>query len=297
MKRTTFLFALLLMAVSSVAQSVKIAPKLKKGDVKTYEVSGDGAVAQEMFIKSNSQSIYTVTEKTNNGFVIKNEAKMDNVQQNVNLANLTQVLNKVFENSLVLYGTDKDGKIISIKNYAEMKQHSINILDELFSKSIPQEVNAVLPKENLLKMVEERFTEENILKLTYSNPSPLTLNGKTISEGMEEETFNTQGLKMKTTYHVMDGGNTIVADSELNMNRDELKDYLVKQITQLMPQMAAMFESQIGQALDSGAVSVSATQKATYQIGKDGWVQQLTVESESSQGRQLSKYYVTYTLK
>lgn len=297
MKRTTFLFALLLMTVSAMAQSVKIAPKLKKGDVKTYEVSGDGAVAQEMFIKSNSQSIYTVTEKTNNGFVIKNEAKMDNVQQNVNLANLTQVLNKVFENSLVLYGTDKDGKIISIKNYAEMKQHSINILDELFSKSIPQEVNAVLPKENLLKMVEERFTEENILKLTYSNPSPLTLNGKTITEGMEEETFNTQGLKMKTTYHVMDGGNTIVADSELNMNRDELKDYLVKQITQLMPQMAAMFESQIGQALDSGAVSVSATQKATYQIGKDGWVQQLTVESESSQGRQLSKYYVTYTLK
>lgn len=297
MKRTTFLFALLLMTVSAMAQSVKIAPKLKKGDVKTYEVSGDGAVAQEMFIKSNSQSIYTVTEKTNNGFVIKNEAKMDNVQQNVNLANLTQVLNKVFENSLVLYGTDKDGKIISIKNYAEMKQHSINILDELFSKSIPQEVNAVLPKENLLKMVEERFTEENILKLTYSNPSPLTLNGKTITEGMEEETFNTQGLKMKTTYHVMDGGNTIVADSELNMNRDELKDYLVKQITQLMPQMAAMFESQIGQALDSGAVSVSATQKATYQIGKDGWVQQLTVESESSQGRQLSKYFVTYTLK
>ena len=269
MKRTTFLFALLLMAVSAMAQSVKIAPKLKKGDVKTYETTTDG-VTMGQFIRTTAQNIFTVTEKTSNGFVIQNEAKIGDTQQNVNLANLTQVLNKVFENTMILYGTDKDGKIISIKNYAEMKQHSINIIDELFSKNLPQEVNAVLP---------------------------ISLNGKTITEGMEEETFNTQGLKMKTTYHVADGGKTIVADSQLNMNRAELKEYLVKQITQLMPQMAAMFESQIDQALNSGAVAVDATQKATYQIGTDGWVQQLTIDSESKQTGQVNKYTITYTLK
>jgi hypothetical protein len=158
-------------------------------------------------------------------------------------------------------------------------------------------VNAVLPKENILKMAEERFTEANMLKMAYSTPSPLSLNGKTITEGMEEETFNTQGLKMKTTYHVADGGKTIVADSKLNMNRAELKEYLVKQITQLMPQMAAMFESQIDQALNSGAVAVDANQKATYQIGADGWVQQLTIDSESKQTGQVNKYTITYTLK
>ena len=158
MKRTTFLFALLLMAVSAMAQSVKIAPKLKKGDVKTYETTTDG-VTMGQFIRTTAQNIFTVTEKTSNGFVIQNEAKIGDTQQNVNLANLTQVLNKVFENTMILYGTDKDGKIISIKNYAEMKQHSINIIDELFSKNLPQEVNAVLPKENILKMAEERFTE------------------------------------------------------------------------------------------------------------------------------------------
>ena len=296
MKRTTFLFALLLMTVSAMAQSVKIAPKLKKGDVKTYETTTDG-VTMGQFIRTTAQNIFTVTEKTSNGFVIQNEAKIGDTQQNVNLANLTQVLNKVFENTMILYGTDKDGKIISIKNYAEMKQHSINIIDELFSKNLPQEVNAVLPKENILKMAEERFTEENMLKMAYSTPSPLSLNGKTITEGMEEETFNTQGLKMKTTYHVADGGKTIVADSQLNMNRAELKEYLVKQITQLMPQMAAMFESQIDQALNSGAVAVDANQKATYQIGTDGWVQQLTIDSESKQAGQVNKYTITYTLK
>ena len=265
MKRTTFLFALLLMAVSAMAQSVKIAPKLKKGDVKTYETTTDG-VTMGQFIRTTAQNIFTVTEKTSNGYVIQNEAKIGDTQQNVNLANLTQVLNKVFENTMILYGTDKDGKIISIKNYAEMKQHSINIIDELFSKNLPQEVNAVLPKENILKMAEERFTEANMLKMAYSTPSPLSLNGKTITEGMEEETF-------------------------------ELKEYLVKQITQLMPQMAAMFESQIDQALNSGAVAVDATQKATYQIGADGWVQQLTIDSESKQTGQVNKYTITYTLK
>ena len=51
MKRTTFLFALLLMAVSAVSQSVKIAPKLKKGDVKTYETTTDG-VTMGQFIRT-----------------------------------------------------------------------------------------------------------------------------------------------------------------------------------------------------------------------------------------------------
>ena len=105
MKRTTFLFALLLMTVSAMAQSVKIAPKLKKGDVKTYETTTDG-VTMGQFIRTTAQNIFTVTEKTSNGFVIQNEAKIGDTQQNVNLANLTQVLNKVFENTMILYGTD-----------------------------------------------------------------------------------------------------------------------------------------------------------------------------------------------
>ena len=72
MKRTTFLFALLLMAVSAMAQSVKIAPKLKKGDVKTYETTTDG-VTMGQFIRTTAQNIFTVTEKTSNGFVIQND--------------------------------------------------------------------------------------------------------------------------------------------------------------------------------------------------------------------------------
>ena len=296
MKRATILSLLLLMATSIMAQSVKIVPKMKKGDVKAYAGTGETAVQGQM-VRTSHDEVFTVTDKTKNGFVVQVESNLGDTKSDINFTNLTQVLEKVFANQTVIYDTNKEGKIVNIRNLDEQKQHAVSVIDEIFNSAQMQQINVVLPRENIMKMVEEKFSQENMLKMALSIPSPLTLNGKTISEGMEEESFNTQGLKLKTIYHISNGGKTIVADSNLDMNVEEIRDYLVKQVRQLMPSLASMFEGQIDQALQRGTVKVSARQKATYEIGDDGWVRKLTVDSESAQTGQVNKSIVVLTLK
>ena len=287
---------LLLMATFIMAQSVKIVPKMKKGDVKTYVGIGETSVQGQM-VRTSHDDVYTVTDKTKNGFVVQVESNLGNTKTDINFTNLTQVLEKVFANQIVIYDTNKEGKIVNVKNLEEQKKHAVDVIDEIFNSAQMQQMNVVLPRENIMKMVEEKFSPENMLKMALSIPSPLALNGKTISEGMEEETFNTQGLKLKTIYHLSNGGKTIIADSNLDMNVQEIKEYLVKQVKQLMPSLASMFEGQIDQALQRGTVKVSAKQKATYEIGDDGWVRQLTVDSESAQTGQVNKSIIVFTLK
>ncbi len=296
MKRATILSLLLLMATSIMAQSVKIVPKMKKGDVKTYVGTGETSVQGQM-VRTSHDDVYTVTDKTKNGFVVQVESNLGNTKTDINFSNLTQVLEKVFANQIVIYDTNKEGKIINVRNLEEQKKHAVDVIDEIFNSAQMQQMNVVLPRENIMKMVEEKFSSENMLKMALSIPSPLNLNGKTISEGMEEESFNMQGLKLKTIYHLSNGGKTIIADSNLDMNVQEIKEYLVKQVKQLMPSLASMFEGQIDQALQRGTVKVSARQKATYEIGDDGWVRQLTVDSESAQTGQVNKSIVVLTLK
>jgi len=296
MKRTTILSLLLLMATSIMAQSVKIAPKMKKGDVKTYTGTGEASVQNQM-VRTSQDIVISVTDKTKNGFVVQVENQKGEAKTDINFANLTQVLNKVFANQTSIYETNKDGKITLVKNLEEQKLYAVSMIDEIFNNAQMKQMNVILPRENIMKMVEEKFTQENALKMALCLPSPLALNGKTISEGMEEESFNAQGLKMRTIYHLNNGGKTIVATSNLDMNVEEVKAYLVKQVKQLMPSLASMFEGQIDQALQRGTVKVSATQKAIYEIGDDGWVRQLTVNSESAQTGQVNKSNIVYTLK
>ena len=161
-------------------------------------------------------------------------------------------------------------------------------------KDIPQ-LSSAVSKEDLMKQVVETFTPESLLKSFQESTSPFTLNGKTITTGAQEEYVSKDGMKMKRMYFVQ--GKNIVANSTLNMTKDEMKEMIIKQVEKSAPEQAAMVKENIDQLMSSGMLKMDMKETATYELQDDGWVKSIKGESTTeSMGQKIVKTS-TITLK
>jgi len=65
----------------------------------------------------------------------------------------------------------------------------------------------------------------------------------------------------------------------MNMTKDELKQMIIAQLEKTMPDQAEMIKQNIDMMI--GQMAFDATEKATYEMGADGWVSSLTVENST----------------
>ena len=147
----------------------------------------------------------------------------------------------------------------------------------------------------LKNQFKECFTEETILRGLQESTSPLALNGKTIITGAQEEYTSKDGLKMKRMYFV--NGQNIIANSTLNMSKDEMKALLIKQVELRAPEQAQMVKDNIDQILDSGMLKIDMTQKDTYELQADGWPKSIVTENTTDMMGQQVITKTTITLK
>ena len=298
MKKLFFLSVMLTAAMAASAQ-MKIAPKMQKGLSKVYNVVATTNIPGQKEVNITTDMKYTVTEASANGYVVDvltttftSDATSDNIAGQLlsGAAELLKGLN-------VRVATNKDGRAEKIVNYAELRPKMDDMCDKLIEKmyqTIPQ-MSQLVPKEPLRQQMMESLTEEKLLKSMQNATSVMTLNGKTVMTGAQEEYVNEQGMKMKRLYFV--NGKNIVTNSSMNMSKDELKVLLIAQVEKLAPAQADMIKQNIDTVIESGMLKMDMKETATYDLLDDGWVKSVTVDTTTDTMGQTAKSHTVITCK
>ena len=298
MKKLFFLSVMLTAAMAASAQ-MKIAPKMQKGLSKVYNVVATTNIPGQKEVNITTDMKYTVTEANADGYVVDvltttfySDATSDNIAGQLlsGAAELLKGLN-------VRVATNKDGRAEKIVNYAELRPKMDDMCDKLIEKmyqAIPQ-MSQLVPKEPLRQQMMESLTEEKLLKSMQNATSVMTLNGKTVMTGAQEEYVNEQGMKMKRLYFV--NGKNIVTNSSMNMSKDELKALLIAQVEKLAPAQADMIKQNIDTVIESGMLKMDMKETATYDLLDDGWVKSVTVDTTTDTMGQTAKSHTVITCK
>ena len=298
MKKLFFLSVMLTAAMAASAQ-LKIAPKMQKGLIKVYNVVATTNIPGQKEVNITTDMKYTVTEANADGYVVDvltttftSDATSDNIAGQLlsGAAELLKDLN-------VRVATNKDGRAEKIVNYAELRPKMDDMCDKLIEKmyqAIPQ-MSQLVPKEPLRQQMMESLTEEKLLKSMQNATSVMTLNGKTVMTGAQEEYVNEQGMKMKRLYFV--NGKNIVTNSSMNMSKDELKALLIAQVEKLAPAQADMIKQNIDTVIESGMLKMDMKETATYDLLDDGWVKSVTVDTTTDTMGQTAKSHTVITCK
>lgn len=291
------LMGMLLVAMMVQAQT-KIAPKMDKGMKKVYDAESVINVNGQKEVKLTSETTFTVKEATAAGYVVemivtKVEGNSDNSDMTGRIMLLSE---QMMTNLPVLVETDKDGKPLRVQNFESLKEkisaYCDKLIDELL-KEIPQ-LTDMMSKETLKQQVMSSVTEETLLKSVTESSNPMTLNGKTITMGAQDEYVNNEGMKMKRMYFTGADG-TITVTANLNMSKDELKQFIIGQVEKQMPDQAEMVKNNIDMLM--GNLKFEDTEKAIYTLASDGWVKTIVAErSRELMGQKMSTK-VSTTLK
>ena len=289
MKKTVLCIVCMLMSIGVMAQmSTKISAKLAKGSFATYLTTSETTIGTPLGnspIKSTASTEvkYSVTEVLPEGYTI--EATALNIEGDfLNLSGAeteAKFLNDFFKSWIgkkFILSTDKDLKVLAIKNYDELKTEFTKSAEELI-KNLPAEggEGRAITNEALKKVIDSQMTEEKMISTI--NGKLFDFYGKTISTGMMED-VEIEGMKAKNTYVVSAPKNsdvcTINCTTVLAMTKDDLKAMLYKQLGDNLPedQIEAM-KPQIDQMLESGMVKIDGKGQSTFVFKKNGWLQSM----------------------
>lgn len=275
MKKILLTGVMMLVALTIGAQ-IKVTPKIKKGDKKTYVVETNSRIGDNDF-KVTTETLIEVKDATAEGFIIE-----ASVVDNKFNSDTTNIMGKVMalttnlmKNVHTAYVTDKNGQVLRLLDYEQSKKQAEEMITKLLgSVQIPD----IVPKDMIVKNAMSNMTEEALMNNVRMNNSPLALNGKTIS-GETTDEFNTkEGIRMKRTFSVNSDG-SIQSVANMNMSQEDIIQVLVKMTSGMFPDQGDAVKDQITQMVKSGMLKLTATDKAKYTLGKDGWVD--TIEGET----------------
>lgn len=298
MKKIMIVSVMLMAAFAAQAQ-LKVAPKMEKGTTKTYATTMTANIPGQGEVKITADTKYTVSSATADGYtldVVTTNVKSDVAADNI-AGKLIAASQELMNDMTVSLATDKDGKITSIKNFNELKPQidaaAGKLVDQML-KEIPQ-LSQLMSKEALINQVKENVSEENLVRSMQANTSVLVLNGKTVMTGAQDEFVNEQGMKMKRMYFV--NGKKVTTNSSMNMSKDEMKAFIIKQVEQLAPEQAEMIKKNIDQVMATGMLKIDMKETANYEFADDGWVKTLKTEATTDTMGQTTTINTVTTLK
>ena len=302
---------MLLVALMAQAQnSVTIKPTLKTGMAKAYTIKSESTVPGSMAADVTGDLSYKVTDKTADGYQIDMLSSFSNIDANqlfqkMSSADILQLMN----NMKVELLTDKKGKVNGIKNTKQLVDKNMAMYDSLFHATLAQ--NPMLKDNPMVKesmeksskMMESMLTEDFMKESFIQTPNILSLNGKTITDGMVEDGTYAQFLKTKSTYSLQNGGKTIVQTVKGDMDAASMKKYLAKTLSTLLPESVAQetnpeeLNTMIETMISNGSMKMDMNIKATYDLDDDGWVKKLVTEMDMNMPGQAMKMRQVMTRK
>jgi len=297
MKKVFVITIGLLMAVSTFGQSIKVTPALKKGMVKTY-IKTTSTTAAGQTVNITSEQTYTVTKETSDGYeltLVTSNLKSDGNNENL-VSRIALLGEEMMKDSKIQLRLDKEGKVLSIINYDEVKAKSVatakQLIDELFG--LAPEIAQLMKKEQMEEQITGELTPELLTKSMTLSSSPLSLFGRTIVSGMEEK-YNNNMVNLKRIWLVT--GKRLGASAKTDMSREELKDYVLKQVEKVAPQQADMIKDNIDTVLESGLIKLDVNEKSSYELADDFWVKSMETTVENDMMGQKSTSSVKLQLK
>ena len=290
---------LLLTMIVAVQAQVKVAPKMAKGMQKVYVTESKVGIPGQPEFNMTAETKYSVTGAVKGGYtmeVVTTDFKCDATDNNI-AAKLMSAPSELLKGVTIRVTTDQDGQVKSIDNFAELKKKVDEVggqlVNELFEKV--SMLSQVMDKETLKKQVLSNVTPESMLKSMQVTNSPLMLNGKTVTMGMQEDYTADYGLRMKRMYFV--NGNKITTNGSLNMSKDDMKQLIIKEVEKIMPSQADMVKENIDQLMDSGMAKIDSKETATYELQDDGWVKSILAETSYQMMGQNTKTVVKVEIK
>ena len=271
------------MASMAISAQTKIVPQMKKGLKKVYATTATVSVGGQKDVKMTSETKYTVTEANADGYVVDMMVTSFATDADVNdvAGQMISATQEMMKDVNVRLQTNKDGQVVGIKNYAEVKKQidafGAKIVDKLM-ESVPQ-LSQVMSKDALKQQIQESVNEQALIRSLKEADGVLMLNGKTPMTGAQEEYVNEKGVKMKRMYFV--NGKSIVTNGSANITKDELKAMIIEQVEKTMPAQAEIVKQNIDQLLSSGMLKVDIKETSTYEMGDDSWVKSVKTESNS----------------
>ena len=294
MKKLILTSVVLLMAMMAQAQT-KIAPKLQNGFKAVY-ISESSLSAMGKECKMTDESEYVVSNVTDKGAVITVTTKdiKINGDENDITTQLLLLSEQMFTGVSVQLITNAEGQVTGVKNLDEVKNKALEYADKMIEKLLAKspEVAQAMPKETLMKQLTSKMTEEALVG-QFSKNGVLALNGKTVTNGATETYEGDEGMKMKRMYFVV--GKNIIANSTLDMQKDDLKKLIIKQVEEQAPEQAEMIKQNID--LVMGQMKFEMNEKSTYQLQDNGWVKSVKNEVNQNMMGQVMKATETITLK
>lgn len=273
----------MLVASMAISAQTKIVPQMKKGLKKVYATTATVSVGGQKDVKMTSETKYTVTEANADGYVVDMVVTNFATDADVNdvAGQMISATQEMMKDVNVRLQTNKDGQVVGIKNYAEVKKQidafGAKIVDKLM-ESVPQ-LSEVMSKDALKQQIQESVNEQALIRSLKEADGVLMLNGKTPMTGAQEEYVNEKGVKMKRMYFV--NGKSIVTNGSANITKDELKAMIIEQVEKTMPAQAEIVKQNIDQLLSSGMLKVDIKETSTYEMGDDSWVKSVKTESNS----------------
>lgn len=280
------LTSVLILLVLAVSAQVKVAPQMRKGDKKVY-VTESTVTTPQLSQKTSIETTYQVKDVTPEGYVIESlitDVKIDSDTTNITnrIAALTTTMTKGIRVSFL---TDKEGQILKVLHFGEVMDQSRDMLSKLLDEaSLPN----AMPKESLMNAAMSNFNEESLLTSIKTNHSPFALNGKTISDGTEDEFTYTGGFKMKRTYSLNNDG-SIKAASVINFSQKDMMDMFAAMTSNNFPDKKEKIQKQVEQMAENNMLMISGNDNSTYTFCPDGWVESISLESAiNAMGQQIS---------
>lgn len=281
--KKVILLSVMLVASMAISAQTKIVPQMKKGLKKVYATTATVSVGGQKDVKMSSETKYTVTEANADGYVVDMMVTSFATDADVNdvAGQMISATQEMMKDVNVRLQTNKDGQVVGIKNYAEVKKQidafGAKIVDKLM-ESVPQ-LSEVMSKDALKQQIQESVNEQALIRSLKEADGVLMLNGKTPMTGAQEEYVNEKGVKMKRMYFV--NGKSIVTNGSANITKDELKAMIIEQVEKTMPAQAEIVKQNIDQLLSSGMLKVDIKETSTYEMGDDSWVKSVKTESNS----------------
>ena len=266
---------IMMLVALSISAQFKVAPKMQKGDKKVY-VTEANTVSAQVTMNVITETVYEVKDVLDDGYVIdcyvsdcKAETDTTSLPNRIGAmaAGMTKGLH-------TLYAADKDGQILRILNYDEMLKSVDEMLDKTLS-TIP--LPDMMPKETLKMACKVNISEDAMFAGMKMSDNPFSLNGKTITNGMEDTYGTKEGLKLKRTF-TLNADGSVKTEAKMDMNTDDIVAMMAKFGGQVSPEMAKsdVFKQQVTQMINSGMLKIVANNNAAYTFAPDGWVKSIT---------------------
>ena len=281
--KKVFLLSVLIVICMAISAQTKIVPQMKKGLKKVYATTATVSVSGRKDVVMTTETKYTVTEANADGYVVDLEMTNFATDADVNdiAGQMISATQEMMKNVNVRLQTNKDGQVVGIKNYPEVKKqmdaYCTKIVDKLM-ESVPQ-LSEVMSKDNLKQQIQASVNEQVLIRSQKETDGVLMLNGKTPVTGGQEEYVSEKDVKMKRIYFV--NGKSIVTNGSANITKDELKAMIIEQVEKTMPAQAEIVKQNIDQLMSTGMLKVDIKETSTYELGDDMWVKSVKTESNS----------------